>query len=152
MSIFIMVVSGALFLFYIHTICARALRHEFSHPYSEPILNALQLEYPLVREAFDSNSSANYPQARHTLECDFVTLEYLLRNGDGTRRHLSRQEKILFLYFRLLLFCLPVLSALKVREKEVVLKLATLLQHFANRVGERWEVGAFEIAPASRES
>ena len=151
-SIFILVVSSALLLFYVHTICARALRHEFGRPYSEHILNALQLEYPLVREAFESNSPADCRQALHALECDFVTLEYLLKNGDGTRCHVSRQENILFLYFRLLLFCLPVLNALKFREKEAVLKLATILQYFAKMAGEGLDVGAFEIAPASRES
>lgn len=73
-SIFILVVSGALFLFYIHTICARALRHEFSRPYSEHILKALQMEHPLVREAFESNSLVDCQQALHSLKCDFATL------------------------------------------------------------------------------
>jgi len=151
-SIFILAISSALLLFYVQTVCARALRHKFSHPYSEGILTALRLEYPVVREAFETNRSRDCWQALHSLKCDFVALEYLLKNSNGARCHVSRQEKILFLYFRLLLFCLPVHKAFKFGEKEAVSKLATILQYFANLAGERLDMDVLETVPASPKS
>jgi len=125
-SIFVLVISWALFFFYIQTICERALRQEFSRPHAEHILNVLQLEYPLVRKALESNSPVDFQHALRALKCDFVTLEYLIKNGDGSRRRVSRETKMLFSYFRFLLFCLSVPNAQKFRGKEAVLKLATM--------------------------
>jgi len=137
MSLLVLVFSVALFFFYIQTICEKALRREFAHPYFQDILKAIQLEFPGLRDALAANSSLDYSQIRLDLKCDFTTLAYLLKNSDPARRHLSRPEKVLILYFRLLLFCLPFRHAFKLHEKEAILKLTTILQHFANLTGEK---------------
>lgn len=146
MSILVLVVSTALFLFYIQTICDQALRREFSRPYFKDIVQAVRLEYPHLRESVTSNGRPDYLQMRRALKCDFFTLDYLLKKGDSFQRGLHRGERLLGLYFRFLLFSLPVRQALHLKEREAVLRLATILQYFANSVGERMNVSPLAAA------
>jgi hypothetical protein len=152
MSFLILVFSAALFFFYAQAICERALQHEFSQPYFQKVIQAIQLEFPSLRDASASNSSLDHEHTRLALECDFLTLSYLLKNGDRTRHRLSRAEKALFLYFRFLMFSLPIRHALNLRESKSVLKLATILQYFANVVGENLSVTSFSHAVSGVES
>jgi hypothetical protein len=144
--ILILVFSTALFFFYVQTLCERALRREFSQPYFQDIIKAVQLEFPHLRDSLAANASLDYSQIRLALKCDFITLSYLLKNSDRTRRHLSPAEKVLVLYFRLQLFCLPFRHALKLHERESVLRLTTILQHFANLTGEKVTAGCLDNA------
>jgi hypothetical protein len=136
-SVLILAVSSALFFFYMQAFCEKALRREFSRPYFQDIIQAIQLEYPGLRDSVASDASLDYSYARFTLRCDFITLEYMLNNNDPAHWHLPRREKILILYFRFLLFWLPIRHAFKLGEKEAVLRLATVLQYFANSLGEK---------------
>jgi hypothetical protein len=146
MSIVILVVSAALFCFYIQAICERALRREFSHPYFREIASAIQLEFPHLSEGLAKNASVGYSEMRLALQCDFVALSYLLKRGGPTRRHLSKSEKLLIHYFRFQLFCMPIRHALKLQEKETALKLTTMLQYFANLTGERLSASSLDNA------
>ncbi len=148
MSVMVLVMSSALFLFYIETICEKALRQEFSRPFFKEIVEAIHLEYPQLRDSFASREPLDYAQAHLALKCDFITLEYLMKNGDPARRHLSRRERLLVLYFRFLLFTLPIRHAFKLKESEAVLHLATILEFFANSVGEKLSVTSFAKAQA----
>lgn len=152
MSILILVFSAALFFFYLQTVCEKVLRREFSQPYYQHIIQAIRLEYPRLREAAEAKASVEYADARLALQCDFMTLEYLLKNADPGHQPLSPREKILFLYFRFLLFSLPIRHTLKLHEKEAVLKLASILQFFANLAGERLTVSTFGGAVANPQS
>lgn len=151
-SILILVFSTALFLFYVQTLCESVLRREFSFPYFEEIVKAIQLEYPRVRDSVASNTSLDYSDTRLALECDFMTLSYLLRKCDRTRQHLSWHEKMLLRYFRFQLFSMSVRHALKLQERGTVLRSVTILQHFANLVGERFSVSAPDDTLPSLES
>src|SRR5579875_2867725 len=55
---------------------------------------------PRLRDS--ANASSNYSDVCFDLKCDFVTLEFLLKNSDPSRRHLSSRERVLVLYFRFL--------------------------------------------------
>lgn len=147
-SFLIAILSGALFLFYVQSICERVLQREFSQPYFENVLKAMHLEYPSVIEALSSGTSPDYSSVRLGLECDFEALSSLLKYGVQTRRFLSRRERLLLLYFRFLLLCLPIRHVLNLREEETVMKLSTMLQFFANVVGERLTVTSLGIPSA----
>jgi hypothetical protein len=142
-SVLVLVVSCSLFLFYGQAICERVLRREFSHPYFKEVIQAIRLEYPRLQDSFESGTLYNYSDARLALKCDFIALEYLLKNGGPSQGRLSRAERIMVLYFRFLLFCLPVRHVLKLQERETVLKLTTILQFFANSLGEKLSVRSF---------
>lgn len=152
MSVLVLVVSTALLLFYVQTFCERALKREFSHAYFQDIINAIRLEYPRLCDSFASGASCNYTDTQLALKCDFMTLEYLLKNGDPSRHQLSRHERVLFLYFRFLLLCLPIRHAFKLHEKEAVTRLASILQFFANSVGEKLSVSSLTTVQAGLKS
>ena len=145
MSALVLVTSGALFLFYIQAICERALRREFSRAYFQDVLQAIQLEYPLLRDSLASNTPLDCTKASRALKRDFSTLEYLLKNGPE-RERLGRAERLLAHYFRFLLFCLPLRHALKLQEREAVLSLTAILQYFANSVGEKLSASPVAVA------
>jgi hypothetical protein len=148
MSILVLAVSTALFLFYLQTSCEMVLRREFSRAYFKDIVHAARLEYPQLRNSVDSNGMRNYAQMRQALQCDFFAMKSLLKYGDSSRRHLMRGERLLSHYFRFLLFSLPIRHALNLKEREAVLKLASILQFFANSVGETLSVNSFAVAEA----
>jgi hypothetical protein len=148
MSILVLVVSSGLLFFYIQTSCEQVLRREFSRAYFKDIVEAARLEYPQLRNSLDSNGMGNYAQMRQVLQCDFFAMKSLLKYGDSSRRHFMRGERLLSLYFRVLLFSLPVRHALNLKEREAVLRLASILQFFANSAGEMLSVNSFAVADA----
>lgn len=152
MSILVLAVSAALFLFYVQTVCEKALRREFSHPYFKQVLQSLQLEYPQLRKSAASNGPVNYSSTLLALKCDFFTLKYLLKNSDPAGRPLARSQKLLMLYFQGLLMLLPLRHAFRMNEKKAVLKLSSILQFFANSLGENLSAGTYVAAQSSVQS
>ena len=147
MSILVLAVSSALF-FFIQTSCETVLRRELSRTLFMDIVQAARLEYPQLRDSVNSNGVPNYAQLRHALQCDFFAMKSLLKYGDSSRRHLTRGERLLGLYFRFLLFSLRIRHALNLKEREARLRLASILQYFANSVGEKLSVNSFAVADA----
>lgn len=152
MSIVVLAVSTALFFFYLQTICEKALRYEFSRPFFKEITGIIQLDYPQLQDACTTNSSVDYSSASMALKCDFITLEYLLKNADPKRRSLSRREKILIHYFHFVHSTLPILHAFNFGEKQALLKMAAILQFFANSLGEKLTDGALVAAHSGARS
>ena len=72
-----------------------------------------------------------------TLKCDYLALTYLLKNAANVKQSYTREERLLMLYFRAVLFSLFTLHVLKLGEKPTILKLTRILQHFADVVGQR---------------
>jgi hypothetical protein len=151
-SIVILILSTALFFFYVQTLCEKVLRREFSRAYFQDVLNTIDLEFPRLRQALSANSPMSHSQIRMALKCDFFTLSYLVKNGDPKRRRFSWQEKMLISYFRALLLILPLRYAFHFREKQSVIKLTVILYHFANLVGERLAVVNVGNMAPSRQS
>ncbi len=151
-SVVVLAVSSALLLFYIQTFCEKALKREFGRPYFREVVHAVQLEYPLLRDSYANHASLDYAQVRLALKCAFFTLQFLLKNSEPARRCLSRGERLLGLYFRFLMFSMPVRHVLNLKERAGVLRMATVLQYFANSVGEKLAVNSFASAPASLNS
>jgi len=71
------------------------------------------------------------------LKCDFRALTYLLKNAVNLSQRYSGEERLLMFYFRLVFASLITRHWLRVREEPAILKLTTILQYFANVVGQR---------------
>lgn len=150
-SIAILIISVALFLFYVQTLCEQVLRREFSRAYFQDVLNSLDLEFPRVQEAITAGAPMNYSQIRLALKSDYSTLKYLARNGDPEHRNSSWNERFIAVYFRFLLFMLPVRYALHFRERQAAVKLTLILHFLTNLVGERLVLSAeTATAPSPR--
>jgi hypothetical protein len=136
-SIGILLFSTALFIFYIQTLCEKILRREFIRPYFQDVLNAIDLEFPRLREAILNNADIGYAQIKLAIKSDYFTLTYLMKKGNPKQSQFSWHERLLIGYFRILLLILPIRYAFHFHERNAVIKLTTILHHFTNLVGER---------------
>ena len=82
-------------------------------------------------------ATVDYPQLRSMLKCDFLALTYLLKSAANLNQRYSKDERLLILYFRWLFVTLAARHLLRVGEKKAILRLTSILQYFANVVGER---------------
>lgn len=138
LSIVILVLSAALLMFYLQATCQRILRRRFEHEFFHSVVNANRLEFPFVRKALEEfDVAVDYPRFRMQLKCDFLALSYLLKNACNTRHRFSYEERLLTTYFRAIFFVLAVAHTLGLNERAIVLKLASILEYFANVLGER---------------
>jgi hypothetical protein len=136
-SIGILIFSTAFFIFYIQTLCEKVLRQEFSRAYFQDVLNAIDLEFPRLRQAILNNADIGYAQIKLAIKSDYFTLTYLMKKGNPRQSQFSWHERLLIGYFRILLLILPIRYAFHFQERNAVIKLTTILHHFANLVGER---------------
>jgi hypothetical protein len=138
LSALILILSTAFFFFYWQTTCQRILRQQFDREYFLAIVNASGLEFPAVRRTLgEFNVPVDYPRLRMMLKSDFLALTYLLKNAVNVNQRYSREERLLMFYFRLVFASLIIRRWLRVVEKPAILKLTTILQYFANVVGQR---------------
>ena len=134
----ILILSTAFFFFYMQATCQRILRQEFDREYFLAIVNASGLEFPAVRRTLgELNAPVDYPRLRMVLKCDFLALSYLLKNAVNVHQRYSGEERLLMFYFRLIFASLIARHWLRVGENPAILKLTTILQYFANVVGQR---------------
>jgi len=147
----ILVLSTALFLFYLQATCQRVLRTEFDQEYFRSIVNANRLEFPAVQQGLnDYDASADYARFRMTLKCDFLALTYLLKHAGNADRRYSREEKLLLFYFQAVYLAMTTRHALGLGEKKALEKLTSILKYFANIVGQRVNLVRFgNLAPSS---
>ena len=134
----ILILSTAFFFFYMQATCQRILRRQFDREYFLTVVNASGLEFPAVRRTLgELNAPVDYPRLRMVLKCDFLALSYLLKNAVNVHQRYSGEERLLMFYFRLIFASLIARHWLRVREEPAILKLTTILQYFANVVGQR---------------
>jgi hypothetical protein len=150
MATLILVLSTGLFFFYLQAVCQKILRRQFSQEFFQSIVNANRLEFLSVRKAIeDLSSPMDYPRLTLTLKCDFLALTYLLKNAANVNQRYSHEERLLMLYFKVVFISLAVRHWLKLRENSAALKLTTILEYFANVVGERVNMVRFGNLTAS---
>ncbi len=134
----ILILSTALFFFYLQGTLQRILRRQFDREYFLSIVKANRLEFPAVREALEEmNAPFDSLQLQLRLKCDFRALTYLLRNAANVNQRYSLEERFVMLCFRLVFVSLITRQWLRLREKPAILKLTAILQYFANVVGQR---------------
>jgi hypothetical protein len=127
-----------MFFFYFQVTCQKILRRQFDREYFQSIANANRLEFPALRKSLEEfGAPADYPRLRMMLKCDFLALTYLLKNAANVNQRYSKDERLLILYFRWQFLSLALRRLLKVGEKKAILKLTSVLQYFANVVGQR---------------
>jgi hypothetical protein len=134
----ILVLSMAMFFFYFQVTCQRILRRQFDREYFQSIANATRLAFPSLRKSLGEFAApVDYPRLRVMLKCDFLALTHLLKNAANVNQRYSNEERLLILYFRWQFLSLAVRRLLRVGEKKAALRMTSVLQYFANVVGQR---------------
>jgi hypothetical protein len=140
----ILILSAALFCFYFQVTCQKILRRQFDQEYFQSIATANRLEFLSLRESLQGlGEQAAYSLLRQALRCDFVALTYLLKNAANLNQRYANEERLLILYFRWQFLSLAARRLLGMSDEGVVLRLTSVLQYFANVVGQRVEAVKF---------
>jgi hypothetical protein len=140
----ILILSTAMFFFYFQATCQRILRRQFDWDYFQSIANANRLEFPSLRKSMEEvGAPVEYSRLHRALQCDFFALTYLLKNVENAKRRYSVEERLLMLYFRCQFLSLAVRRLLKLSDNKAILNLTSVLQYFANVVGERVDAVKF---------
>lgn len=152
MAALILILSTALFFFYLQGTLQRILRRQFDREYFLSIVKANRLEFPAVRKALEEmNTPFDSLQLQMRLKCDFRALTYLLRNAANVNQRYSLEERFVMLCFRLVFVSLITRQWLRLREKPAILKLTAILQYFANVVGQRVNTLHFDNLAAAEQ-
>jgi hypothetical protein len=134
----ILILSTAMFFFYFQVTCQKILRRQFDQEYFRSIAHANRLEFPSLRKSLEEfGAPAHYSQLRSMLNCDFLALTYLLKHVENAHRSYSNEEYFLLLYFRFQSLSLAVRRMLGVSDSKAILRMTSVLQYFANVVGQR---------------
>jgi hypothetical protein len=139
----VLVTSVALFMFFLQALCERILRREFKQPYFKFIADINALEFADLRMVLKEDSQGvKYERLRLALACDYKALTFLLRKVEVCRPYRAcAEERLLLSYCRLLFLAMSLCHSLGLQVKPAALKLAAILEYFANVVGYRVEVG-----------
>ncbi len=134
----VLVVSAALFFFYLQIICQRVLRRKFDQEYFQAIVKANRLAFSQIRRGLEElGQPVRYSQFSSALRCDYFMLSYLLRNAANLKQSYSLEERLLMIYCRILFVSWFFRHWLKLGDKATILRLTRVLEYFANVVGER---------------
>ena len=134
----ILALSLAMFFFYFQATCLKILRRQFDQEYFQSIANVIRLEFPSLRKSLEEfGVPVDYRRLHRTLKSDFFALIYLLKNAANVNQRFSNEERLLLLYFRWQLLSLAVRRVLKAGETKTLLRLTSVLEYFANVVGQR---------------
>ena len=134
----ILALSMAMVFFYFQATCQRILRRQFDQEYFRSIVNVIRLEFPSLREALEEpRASLDYSLLPKALKCDFLALTHLLRDTADMKPGYSKEQRLLMVYFRVQFLSLAVRHSLRVGERKAALRLTSILQYFANVIGQR---------------
>ena len=147
----ILILSATMVGFYFQASCQRLLRRKFDREYCQSIAAVIRLEFPALRKSMDGfGHQVDYSRVPRTLKSDFLALTYLLKNTTRGSHSYSKEEWLLIFYFRWQLASLAVRFLLKAGEKKAVLRLTSVLQYFANVVGEHVSTVGFGNSTPAR--
>ena len=140
-SVFILVSSVVLLLFWLRWACRSVLQQRFEQDYSAEVAEANQLEYLAIRKALAEypEEIADYNGLLATLERDYEALTYLLRNAATVHvGQYTRSERLLVLDFQVLRLWVRLKRLLGWPSwRSGLLAMATILEYFGNVMGRR---------------
>ncbi len=134
----VLILSTALFLFYLQTVCQKLLRREFVEPFYLNLARVAGLEFPTLRNETEKTGSVGvHTSVVHALRCDFSAVAYLMKKASRTRHQTRPGDRMLLLYWRVMFISLRFRHFLSLQESPALLELTAILQYFANVVGAR---------------
>jgi hypothetical protein len=134
----ILALSVAMLFFYFQATCQRILRRQFDQAYFQSIAKVIRLEFPSLRKSLaEVGTTVDYSRLSRAVKCDFLALTHLLKNTADLKQCYSREQRLLILYFRIQFLSLAVRRLLGVGERKAALRLTSVLQYFANVIGQR---------------
>jgi len=144
-SIVIITVSLALFLYWFRYTCVLILSAKTSRDYASQIASANQLTFLETRDSLmDDSKLAPLEKLRQSLDRDYQLLTYLLRHGSNdSSSGRSLENRILMIDFQLMSIWYGVTRRVSSeRARFALLEMASIVGHLANTMGERIAVAS----------
>jgi hypothetical protein len=139
-SIFIIIFSAVLFLYWFRYTCVLILRSKTPQDYSEQVVAANQLSYPAVEEQLRGvGSNAEFDTLVASLQRDYRLLSYLLSHAAGMEMGgYTLEQRMLMIDFKVMQVWYAVTRRCAVRQsREALQEMAQVLHNLANAMGER---------------
>ena len=139
-SILIIGVSFALFLYWFRYTCLLILSAKTSRDYAAHIASANQLTFRETRDSLmDDSALAPLDHIRQSLDRDYRLLTYLLRHGASeVAPGRSLENRILMIDFRLMSVWFNLTHRVSTeRARFALLEMTSIVGHLANTMGER---------------
>lgn len=134
----ILILSTAMLFYYFQVTCQGILRRQFNPEYFQAVARANFLEFPSLPKLLEgAGVRPTYPTVWRMLERDFHWLTYLLKYATNVDLSYSNSERCLILYYRWHFLSWAVRHVMRAEEITAIEKLTSILQYFANVVGER---------------
>jgi hypothetical protein len=140
----VLTLSAATFFFYFQVTCQKILHRQFDREYFQSVAKVMRLEFPALRKSLEEcGAPVDYSRLRVVLKGDFRALTFLLKDAPNASPGYSKEEQLLVLYFHWQFLSLAVRRLVKARENKAILTLTSVLQYFANVVGQRAKTVGF---------
>ena len=139
-SIFIIIFSAVLFVYWFRYTCVLILRSKTPQDYSDQVVAANQLSYPAVEEQLrGAQSSAEFDTLVGSLQRDYRLLSYLLSHAAGMDiGGCTLEQRMLMIDFRIMQVWYAVTRRCAVGQaREALQEMAQVLHNLANAMGER---------------
>lgn len=139
-SIFILIFSAVLFVYWFRYTCVLMLRSKTAQDYSARVVAANQLSYPSVELRLSEEGwDGEMGQLMLSLKRDYRLLSYLLKHAaDLEVGGSTLEQSMLMIDFRIMqVWCKATHYFSPALSKAALLEMSQVLHNFANTMGER---------------
>lgn len=139
-SLFIIVISTALLIYWFRYVCLMILRTQTARDYASRLVAANNLKYPEVQgRLLKGVPGAELPALQKSLDTDYVLLKYLLQHTAGLEvGGITVEQRALMLDFEVMRLFYALSRRLAVPQARAALtEMSSILEHLANAMGER---------------
>ena len=138
-SIFIIVISTVLFVYWFRYTCVLILRTRNVRKYAQQVARVNQLTFLDAQKKLASlpSPSETLESLHCSLDRDYRVVSYLLRNG-GTQGGESIEEHMLRIDYQIMRVCYFLTKPFSPRSaRQALMERASIISHLANAMGER---------------
>ncbi len=143
-SVFIIVVSVALFLYWFRYTCLLILSARTSRDYAKQVAAANQLSFLQASQALDDAEESQLARIHHLLDRDYKRLTYLLNYGANSYQSGKTIEtRILMIdYWLMWMWCMAMHRLAPDRARGALVEMSSIIRHLANAMGEQLAISS----------
>lgn len=138
-SIFIILISAMLFIYWFRYTCLLILSARSNKNYAAEVAQANGLHFLESREALMRSAPADLPVISKSLDRDFKLITYLARHVGSYAMPADEMERLVLIAdFWILKACYAITRRIHpAQARRALLEMTSIVNHFANSTGER---------------
>jgi hypothetical protein len=143
-SIVIIVISTALFVYWFRYTCVLILRTRNARDYAQQVAEANHLSFVSTKEQLSQTQDKQeaFDRLHESLDRDYRVVSYLLRHA-GTQTGQSIEELMLRLDYHIIRVCYYLARPFSAASaRQALIERASIISHLANAMGERVSISS----------